>query len=781
MADGSAFRKRRTVSRTAQNPMGQTRPTDWIGDGAPPKSTSGVQFGLPFRPPSNNPLRPTPGYTPPVPMPTFGEGGFQRGGEPRRTPTFQEQYRIDNGMHPGAANFIYGVDDRDENGNYVDPKEALSPLMGGPRSFNPQNQDVLARAAAALEAVKADRENPMYGGAQGYAAPGQNDGISGTSPIPSLVQRGLQGAADGLNFIQDRLPSMGGGSDTQPLWNPFLGKEFDRRQSGLSALGGMQRGGLVPNPRYIAEDDLTSAQDYGRVVLPQGRPTSSPMGVGSLSNARLPGQRPPLAQPTYPGPQQQGDPQAARIRQSAGMIDDLVARSQKQNPMDTSPQVDPQILGMEDEIMRGRRQRDFLNPNRTPYGSDSTPSAGLPTSSLDAAQIAGSIPTDLYNPITARTANRYDGIVGADRDPLRMTPNQKLRLAEQSAERYMGGGAAADPTNMRGRFGGAYGQTLNNDAAAIRDGRAVRLADGSVVYHTGNQESARAAQLAGKTEREALRDRSRPAATPEEQKRRDAADAAKAAREAKHNAFKAANNGMNYGQYDRMQRQNALTMRAVGEGRLNPMEAQFRMQTRADKALRRAGRADLMSTAGGRPVPGSLFPDPFQKRGGQQAPANPITSMVGPGSTNTLEDRMFRDTKRQENLASSPTLTAMGVTPSHTPEDFVSTVGQYLFEPKAGGWGSLFDPSGDGTYQMKEISDAGLSEIFNHVKLFDKKDGGKPPFPEGSFYNDLWALPADTQPADLRRFFNNILNSMNAAQSGQNTRQAVTPQERFRP
>lgn len=241
-------------------------------------------------------------------------------------------------------------------------------------------------------------------------------------------------------------------------------------------------------------------------------------------------------------------------------------------------------------------------------------------------------------------------------NPMRLTPDQTLDIAGRSAQRYMQGGATADPTNFGSRFGGEYGAGLNADATAIQGGRAVRLADGTVSYFKGTQESARQAQLAGKSDREVMRDRSNMNVPQAELDRRDAADVARRERQAKHNAFKEANGGMNYRQYDRMQSSNALTMKAVDEGRLSPESAMFRMQARADKALRRAGNPMAMSTANG----GRLFPDLLGDRGNIQNPAVQNPMITG---GRTLEAQQAAAARIQERETASPNVAGLGVEP----------------------------------------------------------------------------------------------------------------------
>jgi hypothetical protein len=321
--------------------------------------------------------------------------------------------------------------------------------------------------------------------------------------------------------------------------------------------------------------------------------------------------------------EQQGagmDVESIRMRELAGRIDGLRRQSQQDNPMRPIPGGDPEIAAMQAEIDRGTRQQNIMFE----------PGA---TSSTGARRNFRQIQPEDLNGTTAGTVNGYNGNVGYAADPNRASAERNIASSQANAQRLAEGGAAADPTNGRGRFGGAYGVGLDADATALAEGRAVRTADGNVVYFTGTQESARQAQTAGKTEREALRNRDNPAATEEERDRRARADAAKAERAAKHDAFKRANGGMNYRQYDRMtggsNGNNALTMKAVREGRLSPAEANYRMQIRAEKALRRSGNPVPAGTS----QAGRLFPDMMPKQSGNTSSAQNPMALTFAGMT----------------------------------------------------------------------------------------------------------------------------------------------------
>lgn len=634
--------------------------------------------------------------------------------------TYQMQWRIANGQNPYNANFIYGVDDRDENGNPMKDNGMQLLSDKGPRSFNPQNQDVLARASAALDAVKQDRLNPMYGGQQGYAAPGQNASIMGSPGLRGFVNSVGQGVASAYSSVTSALNS------TPEL---YTGPMENVRPDRLSDLQGAQpfrfagRADTRPVPNLAEALKDRPANPIRNEYAPDSR-GSVPRSITSQA-------------PNYYQQQAAGmDAESIRMRGLAGQIDALRQRSQQDNPV--VPQ-GPVPNPMQTEIDRGTRQGNIMFE----------PGA---TTSYGATQNFRKIQPEDLNGVTAGTVNGYNGNVGYARNPMRLDPETKQMLAEGNARRIVGGGAAADPTNMRGRFGGEYGAGLNADATAIAEGRAVRTADGKVVYHTGTQESARAAQLAGKAERESLRDRNDWIVPQAERDRQAAADAQKAERAARHQAFKDANGGMSYRQYDRMtgssSGNNALTMKAVKEGRLSPEEANYRMQLRAEKALRRSGNP----ITGGTSQAGQLYPDMTAGRGGQTAKPSALANPIfGPGAPNTVENVNARATARKANVESSPTLTAWGVSPDLDPASFAQSVGQNLFVQQP-----------NGQFGFAEVSDDGIKSIFNQVKLFDPTGDGKPPFPEGSIYNQMWAMPEDTPPAELRKMFEAMLANMNA-------------------
>jgi len=111
-------------------------------------------------------------------------------------------------------------------------------------------------------------------------------------------------------------------------------------------------------------------------------------------------------------------------------------------------------------------------------------------------------------------------------------------------------------------------------------------------------------------------------------------------------------------------------MKAVDEGRLSPEAANFRMQTRADKALRRAGNPMAMGDANR----GRLFPDMLAGRGGRAAtPAqNPMGSPIAAGAPNTAENIQARNSLRAGITQGVP---ATATTPAIPPSPFIQSLG----------------------------------------------------------------------------------------------------------
>jgi hypothetical protein len=317
--------------------------------------------------------------------------------------------------------------------------------------------------------------------------------------------------------------------------------------------------------------------------------------------------------------------QAASIRNSASQINSLTSQSQQRFPAQTNPM----SVGVDPEAESARRiapmmARDAARQQNTPM-----------------------------NGMTAYEAN-----------PFRYNPtNPAIQARQQDNAQRATAGRPMDRTRLN-----PMANQINADAVAIQEGRAVRTADGNVVYHTGTPESARQAQLAGKTEREAMRNRANMNVPQSELDRRNDADTARRERQARHNQFKEASGGLNYRQYDRLQNQNDLTMKAVDEGRLSPEAAMFRMQTRADKALRRAGNPMAMGVANN----GRLFPDLFAKPGSAQPNQNPMSSPLAAGAPNTAENIQARNSIRAGITEGVP---ATATTPAIPPSPFIQSLG----------------------------------------------------------------------------------------------------------
>jgi hypothetical protein len=288
----------------------------------------------------------------------------------------------------------------------------------------------------------------------------------------------------------------------------------------------------------------------------------------------------------------------------------------------------------------------------------------------------------------------------------------------------MGGGAAADPTGLAGRFNPMAGQ-INAQADAVASGRGWYLG-GQFVGATGNPQWGQAENMRRRVELNNAPQQATPEQRASVRERRAGA----------HRQFMEENNGMNYLQARRAERQAGLKERsfrkAVTRG-LNPMS----------------------------PEAQALFPQQVAKMKGQpvQPNQNPMSNVVGPGSPNTIENVDARATARQANVSTSPTLATWGVDPNMDPTSFSQIVGENLFKRD----------SMTNNYKMAEVSDDGIQSIFNQVKLFDPTEDGKPPFPEGSVYNQMWSLPEGTPTADIRKMFEGILEQMKATA-------AATPQ-----
>lgn len=329
--------------------------------------------------------------------------------------------------------------------------------------------------------------------------------------------------------------------------------------------------------------------DFGYQVSPTGRvvriPNAAGYSIPRVPNSPMAG----LGQPTMPDPVTS---MGAAMPPQVPFSSTMQGNGQASYPGGDAPGIASYYRNSAIQGYQGGQQQqqsamagDIREATRNAQYMAAEPPA---TSSTGVNQMMARQPTDLQNAVTARAANSYNGVVGAMSDPNRLTPDQKAGLARESALRATGGGPAADPTGLGARFGGAFGQQASADSDAIRNGQAVRLADGSVSRFTGTPESAREAQNKGKVERENLRDRNNLNVPQEELDRRKAADAQKAARSNRARAFENENEGLTYKHMDRLERKFILKQKAVREGRKSQEQADAEMAFEKDKMVRRS-------------------------------------------------------------------------------------------------------------------------------------------------------------------------------------------------
>lgn len=291
---------------------------------------------------------------------------------------------------------------------------------------------------------------------------------------------------------------------------------------------------------------------------------------------------------------------AAQIQNSASQINSLVARSQAANPMV------PRSPGF-----------GVVNPDAE-----------------SARRLAPMLAQD-----AARQQNTpMNGMTAYEANPLRLRPDQKLNLAEQNTARYMGGGAAADPTRLAGRFNPMVDQ-INSQANAVASGRGWYLG-GQFVGATGNPQWGTAENMRRRVELN-----NAPQQATQEQR-----DSAQARRAGAQRQFMDENNGMNYLQARRAERQAGLKERsfkkAVTRG-LNPMS----------------------------PEAQALFPQQVAKMKGQpgvQANQNPMGSPIAAGAPNTAENLQARNSIRAGITQGVP---ATATTPAIPPSPFIQSLG----------------------------------------------------------------------------------------------------------
>jgi len=347
---------------------------------------------------------------------------------------------------------------------------------------------------------------------------------------------------------------------------------------------------------------------------------------------------------------------AAQIRNSANQINSLIARSQAANPMvPRSPG-----FGVVDPATESTRRL-------------------APMLAQDAARQQNTP----MNGMTAYEANPMRYRPGDPAIQARQLDNAQRATMGQPMDRTRDSGAL----NAYISSGGTPWYERERQA---RDQMAMQARQSTPEF-----QAAMAAMQQQKTAREALRDRSNLNVPQAELDRRDAADTARREREARHNQFKDASGGMNYKQYDRLQRQNALTMKAVDEGRLSPEAANFRMRTRADKALRRAGNPMAMGDANR----GRLFPDMFAGKGGRAASTTENPIVVG-GRTLEAQQAAAADIVNREST--SPHIAGLGVEPGSGLAGLNQKISSRILE----------DPNA-------EFSDESLREFQQHAAQYE--------------------------------------------------------------
>ena len=429
-------------------------------------------------------------------------------------------------------------------------------------------------ASRAIQPDPTRRRQPLYGTPYGYNAPGANEP---QTPYDGPTQQPGPGFTNELfDALGNRI--MGGLRGASQALQP----DTPPRSSGTS--------GLAENPEF-----------------PQGQ---GPLRKFGESGSQL------------MGDYERGANTRMKNERLRALADEINTMSGVRNPMvpnsplrlDESgrqlPNIDPTSAAMKEGIQRGRRVDEFL---------EGTP---IPTSSGEARSITQSVPPDLQNPMTMRPGNGYNGNIGYADDPSRYDPTDPGAQRQQEANARATTQGRVRPGNDT--FGDRFRQAPGPgyDGPITREKKRIEAIKATPEYQAQAAEYARQ-----KAAREKIQDRNFPAGTEAEQKRRDDADAESARKRALHDEFKANANGMNYRQYDRLQNQNSRTLRSMEQGRISRGTANFRMQTRTDKALRRSGRPDLMSGA----QPGArMFPDVFEDmskrgQGGASAGTNPMS------------------------------------------------------------------------------------------------------------------------------------------------------------
>jgi hypothetical protein len=570
-------------------------------------------------------------------------------------PRKEDEY--DPGFDPG---FGIGPRKEDEYDPGFDPGFGIGPrkaferpyLIDGGEGTDAELFDWFRRRRQQRRPDTLPRENFQYGQEE---SPVQNmGGMFQVPPEPSARVGNPMFPADAAqSFIQSQrrpLNVFSGGLQAQA--QPYVPIEQRASENPIASLIPPAQPWRSPSPTLAQPLVPFEKRDPARPLVnfmppAQQRRSPSPMtyeeprpASALAENPEFPQGQGPLQKFGESGSQLMGDYERGaytrmkneRLRELA---DEINAKNGVRNPMvpnsplrlDESgrqlPPIDPTSAAMKEAIREGRRVDEFL---------EGTPIA---TSSGEARRNAQSVPPDLQNPMTMRPGSGYNGNIGYANDPNRPSPEDNFQSAQQSAEFQSGN--RVRPGND------AFGDRFRQEPGPGYDGPRTRELKRIEALKATPEYQARAAEYAKqKTARESLRNRDNPAATEEEAKRRIAANAQAAARAAKHQAFKDANGGMNYRQYDRMtgssNGNNSLTMKAVREGRLSPAEAEYRMQLRAEKALRRSGNP----VAPGTSQAGILYPDLMGRQRGARADQNPMAQAaeaMRPGGNRTAEGK----------------------------------------------------------------------------------------------------------------------------------------------
>lgn len=355
------------------------------------------------------------------------------------------------------------------------------------------------------------------------------------------------------------------------------------------------RGNKLVPPANFSRNPMFPASEAMSFTSPQ----RMPLNVYSGALPQIGGPRTPVPLATPGSAVSAMQQQTASIRNTANQVNNMVSQSQQRFP---APQ-NPMSVGVDPAAESARRLTPMMVQDAA--RQQNTPMNGM----------------------TAYEAN-----------PLRLRPDQKLNLAEQSAARTIAGGVAADPTGLAGRFNPMAGQ-INAQADAVASGRGWYLG-GQFVGATGNPQWGQAENMRRRVELN-----NAPQQATQEQR-----ESAQARRAGAQRQFMEENNGMNYLQARRAERQAGLKERsfrkAVTRG-LNPMS----------------------------PEAQALFPQQVAKMKGQpiaQANQNPMGSPLAAGAPNTAENIQARNSIRAGITQGIP---ATATTPAIPPSPFIQSLG----------------------------------------------------------------------------------------------------------